>query len=67
MQKFENIKTIGKTKETKETKEVKAKTIKTIGKTKTNKKTNFQTHVHFGRHGSDSFFLFFGFLDGFLK
>ena len=68
MQKFENMKTNGKTKETKTTKEVKANTIKTIEKTNKYKtKKNFQTHVHFGRHGSDNYvvFAFVGFLYGF--
>ena len=67
MQQFQT-QTIGKTKETKTTKEAKAKTIKTIKKTKTTKTTtNFQTHVHFGRHGSESccVVVLFGLLDGF--
>ena len=40
---------------------------KPSGKPKKQKTKNFQTHVHFGRHGSESFvfFVFFGFPDGF--
>ena len=53
-------KTIGKTKETKTTKEVKAKTIKNHRENqKHQKQQNFQTHVHFGRHGSESFVCLF--------
>ena len=50
--------TIGKTKETTTTKEVKTTTIKHHRENQTQQqqqKQHFQTHVHFGRHGSDSF------------
>ena len=60
MQKFQNIKTIGKTKEPKQPKRSRQKLSTTHRENQTHKQShNFQTHVHFGRHGS--FFCLFCF------